>query len=32
MKRQTRFALIAAALFAVLIGIKQWRATEPFEV
>lgn len=32
MKRQTRFALIAAALFAVLIGIEQWRVTDPFDV
>lgn len=32
MTRQTRFALIAATLFVVLIGIEQWRSTEPFDL
>jgi DNA-binding CsgD family transcriptional regulator len=32
MKRQTRYAWIAAALFVVLTVLEQWRSGEPFEL
>ncbi len=31
MKRQTKFAMIAAGLFILLIGVEQWRSGEPFD-
>ena len=32
MKRQMKFALIAAALFLTLVGFEEWRSPEPFEI